>query len=643
MWSFKDTGARPGGIWGTPAVVGDVVYAGTNGGRLVGLDKATGRIIWEKKLPGPLWASPVVVDDVLLIGDCDGVFHAYDVSDPAVEPPTIWTLELGGCIEATPAVWNGRILDRYPGRRTARHRPEVAGCHHDLGQTEDPMTDVVVGAGHNGLVAACYLAQAGRDVVVVEALDRPGGGSRTEETVPGHRFDLHSAAHNIINMTAIPDELDLAGAGLRYLEMDPFSIAVFEDDRIVRFHRSLEATVASIAEHSRSEADEYRSFVRAGDALVEAMMPAIRGEVTKRELPKRALAVAKLLRRTSVVDLMGPYGTLLRRRLGSDLTRGPVAAFAAHSGVGPTTPGTAAYAFWQAAFHRFGQWHGTGGAQNLTDALVTRLRSLGGELRCSAPVERIEQRNGRVTAVVLVGGERIVASTVTTAIDPKTALLELLDPPLGGQTGRDLEASRRGNVVQGVVHVATTALPAYRDGRPGDWNGLQSYVDHLADLEQAWIQSEAGLVPDVVPWYSFTPSALDDSLAPTGNHTVYLACPAAPAEVRGGWEPHVDSFVESALDAVERRAPGFRDSIVGVEPWLPHQMMGAEHWPGAHPMVLDIALDQLGPGRPTAALSDHRTPVDGLYISGAGTYPSGGIAGTPGRRAAKRVLDDSGV
>jgi phytoene dehydrogenase-like protein len=504
------------------------------------------------------------------------------------------------------------------------------------------MTDVVIGAGHNGLVAACYLAQAGRDVLVLEALDRPGGGSRTEEVIPGHRFDLHSVAHNIINMTPIPDELDLAGAGLGYRQMDPFSIAVFDDDRIVRFHRSVEQTVASIAEHDPGEAEQYRSFVGAGDALVETMMPAIRGELRPGDVPKRALATFRLLRRIAVTDLLGPYGTLLRRRLRSDLTRGPVAAFAAHAGVGPTAPGAAAYAFWQAAYHRFGQWHGTGGAQDLTDALVTRLRSLGGDLRCSAPVERIERVGERVSAVVVRGGERIFARNVITAMDPKTALLELLEPALTDQTGTDLEASRRSNVVQAVVHVATTALPPYREGRPGDWNGLQSYVDRLADLEAAFVQSEAGLVPDVVPWYSFTTSAIDETLAPPGNHTVYLACPAAPVEVRGGWDTHVDAFVESALDSVERRAPGFRDSIVGLRTWLPHEMMAEQCWPGAHPMVLDIAIDQLGPGRPTAALSDHRTPIDGLYVSGAGTYPSGGIAGTPGRRAAKRLLADDG-
>ncbi len=110
VWSVKDNAARPGGIWGTPAVVGNVVYASTDGGRLFAVDKATGTMLWEKKLPGPLWASPVVVDDVLLMGDCSGFFHAYDVSAPRVDPPRLWVLELGGCIEATPAVWDGRIL-----------------------------------------------------------------------------------------------------------------------------------------------------------------------------------------------------------------------------------------------------------------------------------------------------------------------------------------------------------------------------------------------------------------------------------------------------------------------------------------------------------------------------------------------------
>lgn len=110
VWKVDDRDVRPGGLWGSPAVTEDSVYASTNAGEVFAVDRASGEKRWSIRLPGPTWGSPVVVDDVLLIGDCGGTFHAYDVSDPRVKPPEIWSLELGGCIEATPAVWKDRIL-----------------------------------------------------------------------------------------------------------------------------------------------------------------------------------------------------------------------------------------------------------------------------------------------------------------------------------------------------------------------------------------------------------------------------------------------------------------------------------------------------------------------------------------------------
>ncbi|MDQ6659857.1 MAG: NAD(P)/FAD-dependent oxidoreductase [Chloroflexota bacterium] len=508
---------------------------------------------------------------------------------------------------------------------------------------EKRRTVVVVGAGHNGLIAACYLARVGQNVLVLEQSAQPGGGSITAERIPGYRFDTHSVAHNIINMTNIPKELNLVEAGLEYIEMNPFSVAIRADGKRVRFYRSVKATVASIAESDESEAKEYEAFIKMALPIVRTVIPAIRGETHLSEVPARLLNITRVLSQgpTEVTrNLLSPYDSLLKRWLLSDLTRGPVSAFAAHAGVGPNVPGGAFFALWQAAYHLFGQWHAKGGSGALIEALMRRLVSYGGQVRCCAPVARIEAAGGKVERVLLESGEAIEADAVITAMNPKVALLQLLDPPLEGRAGAGLAAAHTSNGVQALVHVATDRLPPYPDSCPDDYHGLQSYVDTLDEMTQGFIQAEAGHLPDPLPLYAFTTSAIDDTLAPPGHHTVYLACPSAPAKIQGGWEAQRDVFVERCLDVVESRAPGFRASIQGVRAFTPLEMEQAACWPLAHPMYLDITLDQLGPLRPTRRLGHHRTPVEGLYISGAGTNPTGGIAGTPGRLAAQALLHD---
>ncbi len=513
------------------------------------------------------------------------------------------------------------------------------------------MRIIVVGAGHNGLTCACYLAQAGHDVEVLEQSSKPGGGSRTDETVPGHRFDTHAVAHNIINMTSIPRELRLAEAGLEYREMDPFAVAVFADGRRVRFHRSVERTVASIAETDREEAERYGAFMEDALPLVAAATVGLQGGGIDRRalgrLVRNAPGIARLVRRRGLGlagELLGSYERVLLANLGSDLTRAPVAAFASHAGANPLQAGGAFFGLWQAAYHLYGQWHAMGGSQGLVDALVARLAFSGGDVRCDAEVQRLETRAGRVRAVHLASGERLEADAVVTALDPRVALLDLLDPPLGGRAGADLRSVHSANSVQALVHVATTRLPPYEGARPGDWNGLQSYVDTLDDLRSSFASADAGLLPSrPAAAYAFTTSAIDPTLAPAGHHTVYLACPAAPYRVEGGWDANAERFTEDLLDQVERRAPGFRDSIVGLAVQTPEHMERQLRWPGAHPLYLDVTLDQLALLRPTAALAGHRVPgVGGLYVSGAGTAPVGGIAGAPGRAAARALLRDAG-
>lgn len=518
-------------------------------------------------------------------------------------------------------------------------------CREEEGKD---MSAVVVGGGHNGLVAACYLARAGVEVLVLEQSDKLGGGSRTDELVPGYRFDTHSAAHNIINATDIVADLQLREAGLEYREMDPFSIAVFRDGTIVRFHRSVEQTVESIAEVDPGEARRYAGWMRDAMPVITSMRAGLESGAARsrmlRQLPRRLIAGAQALARNGgpvglAQLLVSPYGRVLQERFGSDLVRGPVSAFAAHASASPDEPGSATFGLWQAFYHQVGQWHAVGGSQGLIDALAQRLSSYGGQWRTGATVARITQSGGRVTGVELESGERIEAEQVLTAIDPQTALLELLNPPLQGPEAHRLRATHRSNSVQMLVHLATTSLPQYPAARPGDWNGLQSYVDTVDSLSAGFAQANAQRLPDdPVPSYTFTPSVLDDSLAPAGHHTVYLACPSAPYRLRGGWDAHKEEFAERMIDVVEARAPGFRASIVGRSILTPEDMARELRWPAAHPMYLDLSPDQLAFLRPTRALGGHTTPVAGLVISGAGTSPVGGIAGSPGRAAAKALL-----
>jgi len=511
---------------------------------------------------------------------------------------------------------------------------------------------LVVGGGHNGLVAACYLARAGVRVQVLEQSDRLGGGSRTEELIPGFRFNTHSAAHNILNATDIAGELHLHEVGLRYREMDPFSVAVFSDGRIVRFHRSVEATVDSLAEVDRAEADRYAAWMREAMPVVSAARWGLEaGAGHRRRLrtaPRVTWGAAQALVRGGGPAGLGrtlllPYGRMLRERFATDLVRAPVSAFAAHASASPEAPGGAMFALWQAFYHQVGQWHAVGGSGALVTALTARLEQLGGSWRVNAPVARIT-RAGRaetdpVTGVELESGERLHADSVLSAVDPAVALLDLLDPPLGGEPARQLRAVSRSNAVQMVVHLAVNQLPAYPTARPGDWNGLQSYVDTLDDLADGFAQAQARRLPQGrVPTYSFTPSALEDSLAPAGQHTVYLACPCAPAVLEGGWEQAAEGFADRMVATVEARAPDFTASVVGRSVRTPELMQRELRWPGAHPMYLDLGLHQSGPLRPTPALARHLTPVPGMVISGAGTHPVGGIAGTPGRAAARALL-----
>ncbi len=512
---------------------------------------------------------------------------------------------------------------------------------------------VVVGAGHNGLACACYLARAGLKVLVLEMADWIGGAVHTAETIPdapGYRFDTCSVVHNLINMTSIRDELRLHEVGLEYVETDPFTISFFPDGSYVRFYRSVHRTCEELARYSPHDAEAYAKFIRLAAPIVElSLMPFRTSEDNRsllRELGKALSSIFRVLLRARpfhlTSQLLGPYGPLVEEKFQTEYARAGVVPLAAHGSLGPHTPGAAFFVFFQAAYHRYGNWHARGGSGALAQAMCKRLEAWGGEVRTSARVDRILV-HGRVTGVELADGERIEAPRVVAALNPQTALLRLLgEHHLKRDLIDRLRVRHRSNAVQFVVHAALDRLPPWSNA-PGDaWNGLQSVAGSLEQVKENFLQAEAGIAPTRPAVYLYTPSAIDDRVAPPDKHAAYIACASYPARFADGssWQECGEREAHRLLDAVEQRAPGFKDSIIGLA-WR-----HAEDWEqeigllGGHPMHLDITLDQVGPFRPLAELADQRSPIAGLYLSGAGTFPTGGVSAVPGRTTAKALLAD---
>lgn len=512
---------------------------------------------------------------------------------------------------------------------------------------------IVIGAGHNGLACACYLARSGQRVLVVEMANRIGGAVHTAATIealPNFRFDTCSVVHNMINMTTVLDELRLADVGLRYIETDPFVTSCFPDGTYVRCYRSVERTCTEIARFSARDADAYERFIRAADPLIEAALMAFSssGDLGKswRERRYRLGAAVRAVRqwgpRDLVATLLQPYGALLQQTFATDHASAGLAALAAHGTLGPQTPGTALFVLWQAAYHRYGNWHAQGGSGALALALRRRLEMWGGEIQTGTAVDKILVQ-GRVRGVRLVDGSQIAAPRVVAAINPQTALVDLLDEHLlPGTIRARLQARQRSNAVQFVVHAALRQLPPWPEAPDGIWNGMQSVARSVGHVRQNFVEAEAGYAPTDPAAYVFTPSAIDDTLAPPTQHGAYIACPSYPARFADGsmWRANGEREAHRLLDAVEKRAPGFKDTIRGLS-WR-----HADDWEqetgllGGHSMHIDMTLDQLGMLRPVAGLAHHRTPVPGLYVSGAGTAPTGGVSAVPGRAAARAVLDD---
>ncbi|MEG8177958.1 NAD(P)/FAD-dependent oxidoreductase [Nocardia terpenica] len=509
------------------------------------------------------------------------------------------------------------------------------------------MTVLIVGSGHNALVAACYLARAGQAVEVLERDEVLGGAVSTVPRFPGHLVDRGSSAHIMIRHTGIVEELELDRFGLRYIDCDPWGFAPApagtERPPLV-FHRDLDRTCASIeAACGAREAQAYRRFVRVWGPRSGRVMRAFAGPP----------GPGRLLRSFWGLDARGGGSALSREFLQSgdalldswfddEPLKAALAWFGAQSGPPMSEPGTAPMVGFAALMHTLPPGRAVGGSGALTTALVARLRSDGGVVSAGDAVTEL-RRDGDGWRVRTESGRNLAARTVIAGTHILTTL-DLLERG-GFDAGVLADWRRRIRVGPGigmVVRAATDALPRYPGAAPAESaRGLQLLVSDRRQLRLAHGAALAGELPPRPVVLAMSFSALDPSIAPPGEHQLSLWAQWHPYRLADGtdWTARADQEADRIVREVDTAAPGFANSIRNRFVQTPADLERELGLRGGNVMHVDMSLDQMFFWRPLPELSGQRVPgAPGLYLTGASTHPGGGVSGASGRTAATLAL-----
>jgi phytoene dehydrogenase-like protein len=509
---------------------------------------------------------------------------------------------------------------------------------------------VVIGAGHNGLVAAAYLARHGLATLNIERAERIGGACITDEILPGYRV---SGAAQVLGMLRpqVVEDLALDRHGLRYRLREPEVFIPFPDGRHLFLYSEAEKTKASIAKLSPRDAAAYDAYDRYTNRIA-----AILSELMTRPVPSLEEVAAAFDRdgdremlQATLFESVQEY---LERWFVTDYVKGPL-AYGALSGsaAGPRTPGTAFSKLYHSAARlkgRDGAWALVeGGMGRVTDALASALRSHGGEVLLNTAVASISCRGQRVSGVVLADGREIAADIVLSNADPHRTFLELLPHDSVPEAIRERARRMKLNGTGFKINFAISELPDFtalrgRSVGPQHTGGVM-ITPSLDYMERAWDEAKYGR-PSSRPFTHFIiQSATDPSLAPDGHHTVSLWGHHFPYRLaEGDIDTERERLAERMTELVSEYAPNFRSSVLARQVWLPVDIERRYGMTGGQIFHGDLMPDQVLWGRPFVGAGGHRTVVKGVYLCGAGSHPGGDVNGAPGYNAAMAVLSDLG-
>ncbi|MGA8221532.1 MAG: NAD(P)/FAD-dependent oxidoreductase [Candidatus Acidiferrales bacterium] len=524
-----------------------------------------------------------------------------------------------------------------------------------------PREIVILGGGHNALVAAFYLAQKGLKPLVLERRSIVGGAAVTEEFHPGFRCSTVAHAGGP-PLASIVKDMQLAKHGLQKLESPIRLFAPSPEGRALVLHTDPAASARQIENFSKNDAAKYlelhKAFERLSPILGELLTitPPVIEKPSKEDLWK-LLKVGRKVRGLGKKEMMrlirwGPMAVadFVAEFFETDLLRSAVAARGIFgAAMGPWSAGSTALLLLRAASDPYpvgNSAYPRGGLGALTEAMAAAAKQAGAEIRTNAEVAQIQVKNGAVTGVVLAGGEEIHSKRVVSGADPRRTLLGLLDPVHLPPSFVVKMQHYRSQGVAAKLNLALDALPSFSAlQRSSDGAATLAGRIHIGPgidyLERAFDDSKYGEFSRA-PYLDISiPTILDPSLAPPGKHVMSICMQFAPYNLKNAaWPQQRDALADTIIKTLASYAPDLPAKILARQIITPLDLEQTYGLTGGHTFHGELSLDQIFTMRPLLGWARYQTPVKGLYLCGNGTHPGNGLTGASGANAAREILKD---
>ncbi|MBD2432038.1 MULTISPECIES: beta-carotene ketolase CrtO [Fischerella] len=529
---------------------------------------------------------------------------------------------------------------------------------------------VIIGAGHNGLVCAAYLLKAGYSTLLLEKNSIPGGAATTEEAMPdlapGFKFNPCAIDHIFIHLGPIVRELELSKYGLEYLFCDPITFCPHPDGKYFLAHRSVEKTCAEIERYSPRDAQKYAEFIDFWQRVTNTMIPVFNAP------PKSVIDMSGNFdwdKFKDFLSLLGPpnktldlmrtlftsASDMIEEYFDSEFVKAPLARMAAEISMAPSQKTSAIGGIMMAMRHNPGVARPRGGTGALTKALVKLVQSQGGTILTDQQVEKVLVDNGRAVGVRVKNGKEYRARKgVISNIDAKRLFLHLMEPTdvdAADAQLRDRLSRRIINNNESILKIdcALSEAPRFEHHEHKDEYLIPSFLiaDSVDHVEKAHTYPVMGQIPDDPSMFLAVPTMLDPSLAPEGKHTLWIEF-FAPYQIKGaegtglhgtGWTDELKNQVaDRVIDKLAEYTPNLKKAIIARHVESPAELGDRLGFLKGNYYHLDMTFDQMVFFRPLPEIANYTTPIEGLFLTGAGTHPGGAISGIPGRNCARVFL-----